>query len=457
MPAVYSRAPVFPEAGQEGGAPAKRKSNASSLRFLEYATLAGCRNPDHPSLCLPLLRNRGLYGHAGRRLHIRPSATGYDAHRVVAGPAPDPDYQPAHRNRARTRGRRERPVTVERLALLRYRRIAKRAALEHETRTAIYDHIRAHPGIRLGTLAEDLGINRGGTLRYHLGILQEFGMVAAAAVGGRRDTSRTGRGTPPLEAKVLIHLKNPNTRDILFTLLEEPGRRGGTLPNGSGSPPRRSRGTCGASQATGSCSGRRAGRTFGIPSREIRQRLSGSGWAAVIRRNNFDGDEVGGVPGRDDVTRGVFCTGASPALTANSASAADRTVPFTTHAVEDENVTLTGGEEPGKPHRMLVCTVRTATLCKHHARPARGVRCRRRCTPNRNRSREAVPISRRGGRAVAPRHPVRCPAEPSYGALLLTLSLSDSSYSTHSSSASFPTAFSAAPIVTFAIFTKTSG
>lgn len=103
-----------------------------------------------------------------------------------------------------------------------YRRIAKNAALEHETRTAIYDHIRAHPGIRLGTLAEDLGVNRG-TLRYHLGRLQEFGMVAAAAVGGQTGYFENRQRYSPLEAKVFIHLKNPNTREILFTLLEEPG------------------------------------------------------------------------------------------------------------------------------------------------------------------------------------------------------------------------------------------
>ncbi|MDD3071063.1 MAG: winged helix-turn-helix transcriptional regulator [Methanoculleus horonobensis] len=103
-----------------------------------------------------------------------------------------------------------------------YRRIAKRAALEHETRTAIYDHIRAHPGIRLGTLAEDLGINRG-TLRYHLGKLQEFGMIATAAVGGQTGYFENRQKYSALEEKVLIHLKNPNTREILFTLLESPG------------------------------------------------------------------------------------------------------------------------------------------------------------------------------------------------------------------------------------------
>ncbi|MDK2915853.1 MAG: hypothetical protein PWR25_410 [Euryarchaeota archaeon] len=103
-----------------------------------------------------------------------------------------------------------------------YRRVVKNAALEHETRTAIYDHIRAHPGIRLGTLTEDLGVNRG-TLRYHLGRLQEFGMVAAVAVGGQTGYFENQQRYSELEAKVLIHLKNPNTREILFTLLEKPG------------------------------------------------------------------------------------------------------------------------------------------------------------------------------------------------------------------------------------------
>lgn len=103
-----------------------------------------------------------------------------------------------------------------------YRRIAKRAALEHESRTAIYDHIRAHPGIRLGTLAGDLGINRG-TLRYHLGKLHEFGMIAAAAVGGQTGYFENRQKYSELEEKVLIHLRNRNTREILAILLERPG------------------------------------------------------------------------------------------------------------------------------------------------------------------------------------------------------------------------------------------
>ncbi len=103
-----------------------------------------------------------------------------------------------------------------------YRRIAKRAALEHETRTAIYDHIRAHPGIRLGTLAQDLGINRG-TLRYHLGKLQEFGMIATAAVEGQTGYFENRQKYSVLEEKVLIHLRNRNTQEILAILLESPG------------------------------------------------------------------------------------------------------------------------------------------------------------------------------------------------------------------------------------------
>ncbi len=103
-----------------------------------------------------------------------------------------------------------------------YRRIAKRAALEHETRTAIYDHISAHPGIRLGTLAQDLGVNRG-TLRYHLGRLQEFGMIATAAIEGRTGYFENRRKYSALEEKVLIHLRNPNTQKLLSILLESPG------------------------------------------------------------------------------------------------------------------------------------------------------------------------------------------------------------------------------------------
>lgn len=102
-----------------------------------------------------------------------------------------------------------------------YRRITKRAALEHETRTAIYDHICAHPGIRLGTLIQDLGANRG-TVRYHLGRLQEFGMIATAVVEGQTGYFENRQKYSALEAKVLIHLRNPTTQEILAILLESP-------------------------------------------------------------------------------------------------------------------------------------------------------------------------------------------------------------------------------------------
>ncbi|WP_292488818.1 winged helix-turn-helix transcriptional regulator [Methanoculleus sp. 10] len=102
-----------------------------------------------------------------------------------------------------------------------YRRIMKRTALGHETRTAIYDHIRTHPGIRPATLAEDLGINRG-TLRYHLEKLQEVGMIVTTAVGGQTGYFENRQKYSVLEAKVLIPLKNPKTRELLFALLENP-------------------------------------------------------------------------------------------------------------------------------------------------------------------------------------------------------------------------------------------
>jgi len=102
-----------------------------------------------------------------------------------------------------------------------YRRITKRAALEHETRTAIYDHICAHPGIRLGALIQDLGTNRG-TVRYHLGRLQEFGMIATAAVEGQTGYFENRQNYSALETRVLIYLRNPTTQEILAILLESP-------------------------------------------------------------------------------------------------------------------------------------------------------------------------------------------------------------------------------------------
>ncbi|MDN7023748.1 winged helix-turn-helix transcriptional regulator [Methanoculleus sp. FWC-SCC1] len=98
-----------------------------------------------------------------------------------------------------------------------YRRIAKRAALEHDTRTAIYDRIVACPGIHAGALVRDLGVNRG-TLQYHLERLQEFGMVTAASVEGHTGYFENRQKYSALEEKMLIHLRNRNAREILSIL-----------------------------------------------------------------------------------------------------------------------------------------------------------------------------------------------------------------------------------------------
>jgi predicted transcriptional regulator len=100
-----------------------------------------------------------------------------------------------------------------------YRRIARHAALEHETRTAIYDRIVACPGIHASALIRDLGVNRG-TLQYHLERLQEFGMVTAASVEGHTGYFENREKYSILEEKVLIHLRNGNAQKILSILLE---------------------------------------------------------------------------------------------------------------------------------------------------------------------------------------------------------------------------------------------
>jgi len=100
-----------------------------------------------------------------------------------------------------------------------YRRIAKQVALEHETRTAIYNHIVARPGIHFNAIARELETNRG-TLKYHLGKLQEFGMIATAAVEGHTGYFENRQRYSVLEEKVLIHLRNQNTKEILSSLCE---------------------------------------------------------------------------------------------------------------------------------------------------------------------------------------------------------------------------------------------
>jgi predicted transcriptional regulator len=77
-----------------------------------------------------------------------------------------------------------------------YRRIAKQVALEHETRTAIYNHIIARPGIHFNALARDLETNRG-TMKYHLrnGSTKEILSILLEGQGA----SRRARDHRPLD------------------------------------------------------------------------------------------------------------------------------------------------------------------------------------------------------------------------------------------------------------------
>ncbi|WP_220680895.1 winged helix-turn-helix transcriptional regulator [Methanofollis formosanus] len=59
---------------------------------------------------------------------------------------------------------------------LGFRQVHRDALLANRTRRQVYDHVRAHPGVRFAVLCRDLGMNRG-TLRYHLAVLEQFGAI----------------------------------------------------------------------------------------------------------------------------------------------------------------------------------------------------------------------------------------------------------------------------------------
>jgi DNA-binding transcriptional ArsR family regulator len=66
-----------------------------------------------------------------------------------------------------------------------YHRICKQRALDQETRRRIHDAIAAQPGIRVGTLQAQLGLNYNTVLR-HVRLLEHCGLVEGQGEGQRR-------------------------------------------------------------------------------------------------------------------------------------------------------------------------------------------------------------------------------------------------------------------------------
>lgn len=94
--------------------------------------------------------------------------------------------------------------------------------LDHPVRGAIYRCIRARPGIHLRALSATTGTPMG-TLRYHLGILHQNHKVAVLQEDGRLMYYENSGTYTLTQQRLLKHLMNPTTRQILCEVLRQPG------------------------------------------------------------------------------------------------------------------------------------------------------------------------------------------------------------------------------------------
>ncbi len=135
------------------------------------------------------------------------------------------------------------------MAYLGYR--TSRSLLDNKKRSRIYACIRDHPGIAPAEIARITGINRGGTIRYHLSRLREAGLVSILHRDGRVGYFRNG-DYDTAEKAVCLHLQNGTRRQIFALLLEKPGITQSEIATSSPSRVPQPPGTCDGSPQTDS-------------------------------------------------------------------------------------------------------------------------------------------------------------------------------------------------------------
>ena len=91
-----------------------------------------------------------------------------------------------------------------------YTRIARGRVLEHPTRAAIADLVRAEPGVTFGDVQRRLGL-AAGQLTHHARVLEEGGVLFSTPDGQRRRLFHVQHGrvapVPPLAERALAHLR----------------------------------------------------------------------------------------------------------------------------------------------------------------------------------------------------------------------------------------------------------
>lgn len=101
---------------------------------------------------------------------------------------------------------------------LRCRRLSRDELLENPVRSDIFDRIRKMPGIHLRALSAVTGTPMG-TLRYHLGVLQENHTITSLDKGGHLHFYENSGTYTPAQQTILKHLRNETARAILGELL----------------------------------------------------------------------------------------------------------------------------------------------------------------------------------------------------------------------------------------------
>lgn len=97
--------------------------------------------------------------------------------------------------------------------------------LENETRCAIYEHVRDHPGTPIAGVAATVGVSHS-TATYHLDTLAEAGLVVSMEDGNKRRFFPNADAYSEAERRCLAVLENEGTRRALTRLAEaEPTSR----------------------------------------------------------------------------------------------------------------------------------------------------------------------------------------------------------------------------------------
>ena len=111
-------------------------------------------------------------------------------------------------------------------AVLRYSRWDDSDPLEHDRRRAVYDAVEDAPGVYLSALEADFDGSLS-SLRHHLRILEEEGLITTEKVRGKRRYFPVERD--PVDPALAAAMDDPATEGVLTTLAERGPASGGDL------------------------------------------------------------------------------------------------------------------------------------------------------------------------------------------------------------------------------------